>query len=786
MHSHPRLSKTERNPKFDMPAKTTTRATTSVSGTPTTSDSTTTLPGTPWADDGADETIDLTTTSQTTETHHSDLHEKPKRARITPQTPTRKSPASMHTVTTPTMDLDIPAQHPAKTPPCPNTTPTPTRSYAAAARQEAAPIDVQAPLRILPTHPTALYEYIKTQVTPHTRTYNMDTLQDKLAYDKYGRTLPPRLLEHLYSTQPFDLDMTADDLNHVFSPPLAHIYSKNTPQGYLTLAQNTHDNMIEALRSAQMGFILHPNYNNNRLMQKEDHLPTLSSWSNNLRLALEALATNNIHRKGWLIYPASDPHLTAELHLLCDSRAVSQQLLPYAKKCILFKNVRFLKPPDHPSLSDPFALEEMPLPFTQPIVALLVDNSQQWHTHEPAEYIDLAPPSTLHTVLNTLRLSPPTMKTLRLDLDGNHFHLPRPPSLFDIHRVLTSLFQQPNSATASTTSTQMPVNLLAAAHITFSPLPSYVRLSLPLPETHAHELITALRRSPENTHFFCTILEDLLEEDQYFANLTPSIRKTTPLLQVMTLLRSITTPAQFFDLYPRTSSSFFLRIRQTMDLDDGLRSISRALFTTYNLNLFRSASKELIRFAGRLTSQTQSLSYRTQQTASQTPPDTTTLICPRSHPQATIMLTAALFGHYHSFSTREKSLSDPYNISHHEFTLVYSNPASAILAHKRIVDGIEFKYSSHKAGMLEDYTKRHFSNPTPTDDDIIEHCSSLGASEMLDRLITQQTGSLRMGLSSTPSPDAPPPHHSHVTRPTATREIRHIDTTNNGDIKMEL
>jgi hypothetical protein len=72
------------------------------------------------------------------------------------------------------------------------------------------------------------------------------------------------------------------------------------------------------------------------------------------------------------------------------------------------------------------------------------------------------------------------------------------------------------------------------------------------------------------------------------------------------------------------------------------------------------------------------------------------------------------------------------------------------------VDGIEFKYSSHKAGMLEDYTRKHFSNPAPTDDDIIEHCSSLGAREMLDRLITQQTGSLRTGLSSTPSPDSPP------------------------------
>ena len=129
--------------------------------------------------------------------------------------------------------------------------------------------------------PTPLHKHVTATNPLPNRTTSLTTNGNK-GYDRYGRTLPPKLTAELFQKLPFDLDLAADDINHVFTPAHLPFYPHLQEPRYLTVLDDTHKNMKQALTLTQKGFLLHPNWNNDIQKSQTDTLPTLMSWARNL------------------------------------------------------------------------------------------------------------------------------------------------------------------------------------------------------------------------------------------------------------------------------------------------------------------------------------------------------------------------------------------------------------------------------------------------------------------------------------------------------------------------
>ena len=614
-------------------------------------------------------------------------------------------------------------------------------------------LNYQNPLTTLPSQTTQLHNFCTGARTTRSRTTDLTTYQT-IAYDRFGRVLPPSLLQRLTSIQPVDLDACADDINHIFTPMHSPCHPPGIQPRYLTIAQDTHDHMISALQDSQ-GFLMHPNYNNDRSAQQTDKLPTLTSWAAQLRTALEHFHKTGQKKQGWFVYPASDPSLPAALHLLCDHRAVTQHLLPFVTHTLIFRNVHFLAP--SPSPTNPFGLQEIKLPFAKPIVALLLNTETKWGEHIHFEDVNLAPPSVLSRVMEEHRLTPPPTTTLCLDLDTDFLETSSPISFTDLRKILQHFYDN-QTDTESVSSSVLPISLMASAQHTFSPLPKWQRVSLSLSPPMAQAILSSLsdpHNAPLHAHILGTTFDKLLEDDQYYVSLTPEGKRNQTLQEVLSTLRCLTSPAAFTDLFPRTSTSAFLRIRQTEDAEgDFLREISRFLFQRCHLNLFHASTRKLVRFSNTtlpLNLPPQSLIYRDPSLPVPADPTATIIQCPRFTPHTTLKLTAALFGEYASL--QPISRDDPFNISHATYSLVYKHTASTDLAHHQIVDGLQFSAATPQPTRTQQLLQAAFDSFNPTVDQRIQYCTAHCNTSNALRTISNKD----MGIRTDTTRSAPPP-----------------------------
>jgi hypothetical protein len=281
------------------------------------------------------------------------------------------------------------------------------------------------------------------------------------------------------------------------------------------------------------------------------------------------------------------------------------------------------------------------------------------------------------------------------------------------------------------------------------------------------------------TNAMVTILEDLNNETSFFVSQAKSARHQglPQPLQLLKKLQSITSPVSFHSFFPKTSSSFFLRLTQTTDSDDYLHAISKHLYLNHGLYLHSSHTGELIRYSTPSHLRIQSHAYRNPTKHFSSDPTCTTIRCPRTLQPIEIKLIIAQFGHYHSLTPLQTD--DPFNISHLEFSLHFSHQASALLAHRQNIDNIAFSTPAFTQSALDQLLTDLNLQPTLTIDERLNACEQYGAATMMENILASfspsahpsfpTTSNQQVNLSSALQPTPLPPSQLS--------ELSHCDIT---------
>ena len=377
-----------------------------------------------------------------------------------------------------------------------------------------------------PPEGSILYQYLESAqaskiVSP---TFDMKTF-GKIGYDVKARGMPLAMTHHLRSHHEWDVELTADDLSHTFRdyyfpPQLKQHYTIQPEQGkYATVAHDSLKHMHHYLEESR-GFLMHPNYYNNRGGKEKDkekagsepEVQHLTAWAQRLADCLKKMKGKK-PVKGWFVLSTPDPHVQAKNALLLDYRRCLQVLHRHTETILSFQQAHFHEPGKPENWEGEYP-QPQPLakPFTQTILAVLVNSEVNYNPPETIRHIDLNTGETLASCLGSLQEQALEMVTLRIDV--SYEVLPKNITLRGLYTWLHTALQQHGPILNNGDRLTCPAT---GGSKTSSPLEDYTRFNYATTRPLAEAIIQALMKLPFLDYkILPLILEDVTNPDYYY------------------------------------------------------------------------------------------------------------------------------------------------------------------------------------------------------------------------------------------------------------------------------